>query len=284
MFGVVAVHYLAVAGHKLLHVKGLGNGCVVFVRCKIHRIALVSPVACGQGVVMERYATGVQLAEIFHNSLCPAVVVGVGAAGDLEQLIARKILAEALITAVFVNIIFGAHTSAAAPVLVADAKIFQLPGLFPAVLSAQICHWGNAVKGDVLYPFGKLADSSAAKIARKIRLTAYLLAHIEKFVSAEGIVLGNAAPVGVYHFLAGTFFADAVLPVIFVRKATAGPAENRHFYLLESLDNVPAHAVYVGDRRVLAHINAVVDTSSQMLGKMTVYLGIDVSFFVLCVD
>lgn len=65
--------------------------------------------------------------------------------------------------------------------------------------------------------------------------------------------------------------------MIFVRKATAGPAENRHFYLLESLDNVPAHAVYVGDRRVLAHINAVIDTSSQMLGKMTVYLGIDVS-------
>ena len=95
-------------------------------------------------------------------------------------------------------------------------------------------------------------------------------------MSSERVVLGDAAPVCVYHLFAACLFSDPVLPVILVRKAAAGPAENGELYFSESLDNVISYSVGVGDRRVLAHINAVVDASAEMLREMTVYFGVDV--------
>ena len=48
---------------------------------------------------------------------------------------------------------------------------------------------------------------------------------------AKRIILRNSAPVRVHDLSAQRFFADTVLPVIFFRKAAAGPAENGSFYI-----------------------------------------------------
>ena len=93
---------------------------------------------------------------------------------------------------------------------------------------------------------------------------------------AERIILRNAAPVGVHHLFALRFFANAVLPVVFVGEAAARPAQQRHFYVLESLYNVAAYAAHVWYRRVFADVDAIVDASAEVLGKVSVYLGGDV--------
>ncbi len=44
---------------------------------------------------------------------------------------------------------------------------------------------------------------------------------------------------------------------------------------LQRRDNVVADAAGVGDRRILAHPNALVNAPAQVLGKMTVDIAID---------
>ena len=50
---------------------------------------------------------------------------------------------------------------------------------------------------------------------------------MHKFVRAEMVVLDHAAPVGIDHPLARFPRADAVLPMIFIGKAAARPAQDR---------------------------------------------------------
>ena len=101
---------------------------------------------------------------------------------------------------------------------------------------------------------------------------------------AERVVFDNAAPVCVYHALAVFFWPDAVLPVVFVCKAAARPAQVRNVNVLECLYYGLVVSVYVWNLRVFAYTEAAVDTAAQMLGKMPVYVGADGLLFVLCVD
>src|SRR5206468_3420159 len=98
-----------------------------------------------------------------------------------------------------VGIIFRAHLPATAPVFVADAPVLDPPWLGAPIASAQIGHRAFAVEGKVLNPLLHLLYAAAADIAADIRLTAKLLAQIEKLVGAKVIILSHAAPVRVDH-------------------------------------------------------------------------------------
>ena len=66
--------------------------------------------------------------------------------------------------------------------------------------------------------------------------------------------------------------ADAVAPVVGVGEAAAGPAQQRGLDGAHGVDEVLADAVDVGDLRVLANPDAVVDDSAEMLDEVTVDL------------
>ena len=86
----------------------------------------------------------------------------------------------------------------------------------------------------------------------------------------KAVVLHDAAPVGIDHTAAVLLGTDTVPPVIFIGKAAARPAKNRQMQCPEGFHNVLAHSLDIRNIRILAHIDAVVNTASQMLGKLSV--------------
>ena len=101
---------------------------------------------------------------------------------------------------------------------------------------------------------------------------------------AEGIVLDDTAPMGVYHLFSLGFLADTVLPMIFVRKAAARPTQNGYSHLFQGVYNIAAHTVYIRNIRVFADIHSVIDTSAEVLAEMTVNILADFADFLIWVD
>ena len=92
---------------------------------------------------------------------------------------------------------------------------------------------------------------------------------------AEVVVLGDPAPVRVDH--AGTLFprAYAIHPVVFVRETPAGPTQVGDVDRFEGFDDVGANAPDVGDRRVFADPNAVINAAAQVFGEVTINVTIN---------
>ena len=277
LFRVVAVHDRAVTAHQIVDKERLLQRLAVFFLGKIRRAALVLPVA-RHGVIVHRKAVHIGRG-VGHQHFGPAPVgifhAGSGAAGDLVDLIGTVLLDVGLIAAKQVGIVFRAHISAAAPVFVAHAEIIDLPGLGMAVARALLRHGGIPARSHVFNPFGHLLHGAGADVAVDIGLAANLAAKFHELVRAEAIVLHHASPVGVDHALAVFLRADALLPVIFVGKASARPAQHRQTDAFERLHNVRAHAVDIRDGAVLAHKETVVDAAAEMLGEISVDLRLD---------
>ena len=89
------------------------------------------------------------------------------------------------------------------------------------------------------------------------------------------VVFHHAAPGRVDH--GGPLVArpDAVLPVVFIGKTAARPAQHRHLDFLQRGDHVIADAAGVGDRAVFAHPDAAINAMAEMLGKLPVDIAID---------
>ena len=283
MLGVVAVHNLGVLGNYLIHEVGLAQGNVVILLGELRGGALVLPIVAGHGVVVEGEGVHI-LAGHLHQGVGPLVVVVAGAHGDFVQLVVAVVAQEGLVVAVQVGVVLGAHVAAAAPALVAHADVLQLPGLVLAVFPAEVGHGGLAVKGHVLYPLAHLLHGAGAHVAVDVGLAAHLAAELHKLVGAKGVVLYHAAPVGVHHALAALLGANAVLPVVLIGEAAAGPAEHRQLDVPQGFHHVGAHAVDVGDGGILSHIDAVVDAAAQVLGEVAVDVLVDGALFVLLVD
>ena len=64
----------------------------------------------------------------------------------------------------------------------------------------------------------------------------------------------------------------------------AGPVEQRHLDVPVSLDNIQAHAVFVGDGGILSHKQAAVDDPAGLLDKLAVQFPVDFAFFLKGVD
>ena len=218
-----------------------------------------------------------------HDLVRPLIVVHIRAAGNLEDLVVAIVAHVGCVTAEQIGVILRTHIAAAAPVLIADTEIGQLPGFLTAVPLSGFRHRGNAVEGHVLHPLAHFLNGAAANIAVDIRLAANLTAQLHELVRAEGVVLHHAAPVRVDHTLSGFLRADAVLPVILIGKAAARPAQHRHANMPQRLHDVRSHAVYVRNRAVLSDKKAVIDAAAQMLGKMSVQIAVDFGSFSLCV-
>jgi hypothetical protein len=62
-------------------------------------------------------------------------------------------------------------------------------------------------------------------------------------------------------------------------KASAGPTENGGIERLELFNKVLAVAVNIRDGRILSNPDTVVYNAADMLGKVAVYLGLDITRF-----
>ena len=202
------------------------------------------------------------------------VVVIMRAAGDAVQLVVAVVAGVQAVLAVLVGVILRRHTAAAAPVLVADPEVLELPRLAAAVALAQVAHRAFAVKGDILNPLRHLLHGAAAHVAADIRFAPQLLAQFHKLVRAEVVILDHAAPMGVDHRRALLIRANAVHPVILIGKTAAGPAQDRHLDFLQRLDHILANAVLVRDAGIFAHPVAFIDAASQMFGEVTVNIAV----------
>ncbi|WP_346086725.1 hypothetical protein [Sphingobacterium ginsenosidimutans] len=90
------------------------------------------------------------------------------------------------------------------------------------------------------------------------------------------IILGHATPPIVHH--AGTLRlgADAILPMVRIRKAAAGPTQVGDIQVLERFDHIRPYAIGMRDRIVLfPHIKSIVNTAAQVFGKMAVNMFAD---------
>ena len=148
---IVFAHDLQMAVDHLLNAQSQVNGLIVFLRIKLRRLAFLLP-ATGHGIIVQADSIGKTVADNTHEFIRPLIVGPVRSAGDLIQLIVAVIPAVSLVSAVNIRIVIRRHIAAAAPVLIANAKVIHLPRFLMAILFAQLRHRGNPVEGHVLYP------------------------------------------------------------------------------------------------------------------------------------
>src|SRR5690349_1607942 len=94
-------------------------------------------------------------------------------------------------------------------------------------------------------------------------------------MSAETIVLGNAAPMDIDPLRTLGARPDAVTPVIEIAKTAARPADVRHMDFLERIHHILAIAANVGNLTVLADPNTFINAAPQMFGKLAIDMAID---------
>src|SRR5205814_4847279 len=124
---------------------------------------------------------------------------------------------------VFDCIILGAKVPAAAPRLVAHAPELDVERLRRTVLAALLRERRISCEIAVLDPVAQLARRSAAEISRQIRLRADEPAQIDELMRAEAVALDRLAPPQVDRPRPLLSRADAIGPVIVIRKTPAGP-------------------------------------------------------------
>ena len=168
-----------------------------------------------------------------HYLVCPVIIIYVWSAGNLKDWAVMMIISYiGLVSSIFICIVGWSHVTAAAPVFVTYAEVVNGPGLCTSVFLTKLCHWGNTVEGHILYPFTHFLNGTGTQVAVYIGLTAKLLTQFHKLMCTEAVVFYHTAPVGVNHFLSVFFWADTILPMIFISEATARPTKNRnlHFF------------------------------------------------------
>ena len=265
---VVFVHDLRVQADLPFHVRCDGHrlkvirfgklcGAVFMIPSARNRIAVhAQPVHAERGVL--------------HQDFRPFRVHVIRSAGDFIKLVFPVLAAEVLIPAVYVRVVFRPHDAAASPAFVADAPEPHAPAVLPAV-GPPLPHDGRIpVRVQVFNPFAHLLSRSAADIARDIRFAPDLPAKFQEFMRAEGIVLRHPAPVGVHHVPALLLRSDAVPPVIFVREASARPAQHGQPDLFHRLHHVRPDPFHVRNRAFLSDEDPAVNAVPQVLREMPV--------------
>ena len=215
----------------------------------------------------------------------PISISRIGAATDFENWVLLIIISHiGLVSTVQIAIVGWSHIAAASPVFVTDTEVIHLPCFLSAVFSTQVCHRRYPIEGHVLYPLGHLLYGTASHIAIDVGLTADLLTQFEELMGTEAVVLGHTTPMSVDHFLAVLLRSDTVLPVVFVCETATGPAQHRKLHLLERCHYIVTHTIGIGNLGILSHIQSFIDTSAQMLGKVTVKFRVDMSLLVFFVN
>ena len=162
--------------------------------------------------------------------------------------------------------------------LVADPPVGDAVRPRMAVGCAHGREPGVAVVIAVLDPLGRLLGAAGADIHADVGLEADLPAEREVLVGAHRVGLRRGAPAraGVHQFpgpcRAG---ADAVLPVIGLARRPARPTKDSRPNLAQTRKHVAAEPAPVGDRRILAYPEAVVDRPSRVLEHHAVNMRMD---------
>src|SRR2546426_3115823 len=219
-----------------------------------------------------------------HQDLGPDIICSVRTTGDLEDRIAAEIAHVGLVATVEVCIVLRTHGPSTAPVLVAHSEIWQSPWRITSILAAQFCHRGGASKGDVFHPLLHLLHGPAAHVTTDIGVRADQSTQVKKLVCPELIVFYHSSPMGIHSAPAFCTRADGILPMVFVGKAAARPAEYWHVNLAKGLDHIIADPSGVRNRRVFPDPDPLVDAPPQMFSKVAVHILVDPLLALICLD
>src|SRR5262249_54208906 len=212
----------------------------------------------------------------------PAQIARVRPRADEGQVkaVARYPCREA---AIFDSVFFRREIAAAAPRFVAHAPIAHIPGV---ALTGGAARCGQCRRARrrvaVIDPLVKIPRRQAAHVGRQIGSGPAQLAEAQEFIGPEMIrvILPRAVrrsfrPSRVYPEVraARAILArpDAVAPVVAVGETPARPPDDARLDSLHRFDDRLPDAADVGDLRVLAHPDAVIDHAAQMLDEMSVY-------------
>ena len=192
----------------------------------------MSPITCRNCVIMKRNAVRLVL-NLVHNLFCPMIITAVRTAGNSFYRFVGAVFSDiGVVSFEKTAVIFGIHFAAASPTFISDAEVCNCPRFFMTVLSAKLCHGRNTVEGHIFNPLTHFFNCTRTDISVNICITSELTAKLEILVSAKGIILDNATPMSVNHFLTVFFRSYAVFPMIFIGKAATGPTENRNSHFL----------------------------------------------------
>ena len=96
---------------------------------------------------------------------------------------------------------------------------------------------------------------------------------------AKVVVFGNPSPVYVYHAGPVLLGANAIHPVVLIGKTPTGSAQVWNVQISECADNIAANAACVGNFRIFTDVNATVNATTKMFGKVSVNVFADHSAF-----
>ncbi|OPZ70388.1 MAG: hypothetical protein BWY82_02081 [Verrucomicrobia bacterium ADurb.Bin474] len=94
-------------------------------------------------------------------------------------------------------------------------------------------------------------------------------------MGSKVIVFDDTAPMGVEHAWAFLAWADAITPVVFVRKTPAGPTQLWNLQFLQRSQHVIAVAVGIGNRRIRSDPDSFVNAMAEVFGELTVDVFVD---------
>ena len=190
--------------------------------------------------------------------------------------LAAVVLDEGGVAAVLVGVVLGAHVAAAAPVLVADAEVRHLPRLARGRSGAA--GWPSASRRRRSCTRPTPSSPAACRCRRCRGCTARRrAARTRSRNSCVPKWLFSTTPPQCVLIIVGRFSRGPMpsLPVVLVGEAAARPAEDGDVELLQRRDDVVADAARVGDRRVLADPDALVDAAAEVLGEVAVDVPVD---------
>ena len=184
--------------------------------------------------------------------------------------------------AVFGGVFTAGHVAAAAPRLVADAPVLDVEGLPVAVGRALVGEGERSGRSVAVgHPVVELARGARADVGRDVGFGADQPAQAHELVNAELVAL-HRVPSGEHAVLPVVVRSrtlvrrtDAVAPVVSVGEAASGPAQVRRADALHVVHELLPDAVDVGDPRLAADPDAVVDDAAEVLDEVAVDVGAD---------
>jgi hypothetical protein len=160
------------------------------------------------------------------------------------------------------------HIAATAPVLVPDAPDSDLERVRCAVRAPFVGKRAIAAEVAVLYPVTELVRCPGAEVSGEIGFRAERAAEGNELMGSEVVRLRGHAPVRIETHRAGLARTDTIAPVIVIREAPAGPAQDRDSQRLQRLDNIVTDTIRIGNRAMRTYPDAIIDQFAQMFGEV----------------
>ena len=171
------------------------------------------------------------------------------------------------------HIFFACVRPAATPHFIAQAEIAQLVRSLAPICRALFGGRGRRWCSHIFKPFGSVLHCARTDVNRNIGFGTNLFGKVHEFMRTERVGFRHACPDMVDGCFA--FGANAVAPVIFIGKATAGPTHNGDLDGLECANNIAANTAHIRDFAILANPDAAVNAGAQMLGKLAENVAVD---------